>query len=492
MNTNSTLRKTRSHLQKIRFSMLLLSSIVVIALLVIYALAQLAPHYHQRMPMDGQYTEKWLLSNVNIIDFNVSGNVLWSQDILVDNGIIHEIVPHGSKSFEVMVIDASGKYVTPGLIDAHVHIEDSAYLGLALSYGVTTVRGMRGHYAQLQWRSELESRKWLGSRFYVASPIIDEDSNDPFHTVVDSIEEAEELVSRYVNEGYDLIKIYGTLNGDIYDTLVATAQREGVPIAKHGPNPATNRGFSSLQYLQSVEHIEDIYSKLLNYSLDDPLALNATLRKVASIDVPVVSTLSVFEELTLISQKKNAYIGSLPLTYFNEAHLQLINVFGVERWLAVSQEEADRNAQDFDNLKTILGKLNQLNTPLVLGSDSGALLGVAGYSTHNELRLLIESGLSNKEALLAATANAAKMLGIENKVGTVRPHYEADFIVSDENPLHNVKTLQAPHAVAFRGVYLDKPTLNELKTNAQNTLPIWLTYPMLTWQMMREFYASGF
>lgn len=464
---------------------------VVLLLLVVITLAYSAERYHARVPITGSISEQWLLSNVNVIDLNSTQEVLLAQDLLIENGIITDIVPHASSSFNARNIDGSGKFVTAGLIDSHVHIEDSAYLGLALSYGVTTVRGMRGNTTQLKWREQINKREWLGSRFYVASPIVDGQSGDPFHVSVKSVEQAEKLVRRYADEGYDLIKVYGSIQGQVFDQIISTANKSGIPVAKHGPYPASERSFASLQPLQSFEHVEDIYSKLLNYSIDDKAALRIVLKKLASVETPIVTTMAVFEELTLISRDKHEYIEELPLHFFNDAHLQLTTMFGVDRWLNVSEEQATRVEQDFVHLKHILAELNAQNIPLVLGSDSGALVGVTGLATHKELQLLIDSGLSNKEALLAGTINAAKMLGVEHELGEVKKGFVADFIISTDNPLQNIQTLQRPYAVSYQGLYLDKRKLDELRVNAEKTLPVWLTYPMLVWQMVKENYVSN-
>ncbi|WP_338519666.1 amidohydrolase family protein [Alteromonas gracilis] len=465
--------------------------VAAVMLLVVIVFAHLATHYHERVPVNENLSEKWLLSNANVVDLNGSQELLLAQDLLIENGIIKDIVPHGSKFFKVRKIDTSGKFVTAGLIDSHVHIEDSAYLGLALSYGVTTVRGMRGNTAQLKWREQINNGEWLGSRFYVASPIIDGQAGDPFHVTVTSADQAEELVRRYADGGYDLIKVYGSIKGEVFDEIISTARKLDIPVAKHGPYPANERSFTSLQSLQSVEHIEDIYSKLLNYSVENKAALSVALEKLATADVPVVTTLAVFDELALISRDKYKYIEELPLHFFNDAHLQLTTMFGVERWLNASEELAARNVQDLAHLKHILRELKTRNIPIVLGSDSGALVGVTGFSTHKELQLLIDSGFSNKEALLAGTINAAKMLGVGDKLGEVKKGFVADFIITADNPLKNIKTLQSPDAVSYRGLYLDRRKLDELKVNAEKTLPVWLTYPMLFWQMIKENYVSS-
>jgi imidazolonepropionase-like amidohydrolase len=285
--------------------------------------------------------------------------------------------------------------------------------------------------------------------------------------------------------------VYGSIQGQVFDQIISTANKLDIPVAKHGPYPASERTFASLQALQSVEHIEDIYSKLLNYSVDDKAALDIALTKLVSADTPVVTTLAVFEELTSISRDKHAYIEGLPLHFFNDAHLQLTTMFGVDRWLNASDELAARNIQDLAHLKNILEELKAQNIPIVLGSDSGALVGVTGLSTHRELYLLIDSGFSNNEALRAGTINAAKMLGAADKLGQVRKGYIADFIITADNPLDNINALESPDAVSYQGLYLDKRKLEELRANAKKTLPIWLTYPMLVWQMIKENYVSN-
>lgn len=89
--------------------------------------------------------DKWLLRNVNIVETAGGSELIPNVDVLIIDGKIAEIDASGHIPLDSTVVDGNGAYVTAGLIDSHVHVEDSAYLALALAKGVTTVRGMRGN-----------------------------------------------------------------------------------------------------------------------------------------------------------------------------------------------------------------------------------------------------------------------------------------------------------------------------------------------------------
>lgn len=459
--------------------------LIALMLSVIYGLFRFAQVAHDRVS-GGYVHEEWILSNVNIVGVNDEFDVLKGQDIFIRQGVIEAIRPHSPLAQGIHVVNASGLFVSPGIIDAHVHVEDSAYLGLALSYGVTTVRGMRGNSTQLRWRNEINQGDWLGSRFLVASPIISGQSGDPFHRTVTTPEQLDRLVGNFAQDGYDLIKLYASVNEATFDLLVKSAKQYELPIAKHGPYPVAAKGAESLKSMQSLEHIEDIYAKLLNYSIADAAQMDATFDELAHLDIPIVTTLAVFAELSEISLNKYEYLETLPLEYMSDAHRQLSWLFGVERWLAASEALAQRNTQDLAHLKFIVAELHKRGVPLVVGSDSGALVGQSGAATHHEIQLLIDSGLSPKAALTAATVSAANMLGLGDQIGVIRPGYVADLVLTTQNPLQDINALTNPHAVVYQGQYLDKTALHALRENAKQTLPVWLGYPLILWHSLEN------
>lgn len=429
--------------------------------------------------------DKWLLRNVNIVETVGDSELIPNVDVLIIGGKIAAIDASGHIPLDSTVVDGNGAYVTAGLIDSHVHVEDSAYLALALAKGVTTVRGMRGNPAQLRWRDEIEQGLWLGSRFLVYSPILDGQEN-LFHTHVANAEQAAERVRDYAAMGYDGIKVYARMPAAALDRVIATARNFDLPVAKHGPYSGNDSLLLSLSGIQSFEHIEDILYGLRVQSAESARTLPDAITEYKAVGVPIVSTLAVFQELTLLSEHKLHYLKQQPLQYMNRAHRQLTHEFGVQRWLDASAEQAKRNAHTLKALLHIAQQLHLQGVPLILGSDSGALIGQAGFATHKEMALLVEAGLPERAVIHSATLAAAKMLGKAHLIGAVKPGLAADFVLTRRNPLQDISVLSTPDAVVKQGIYLNKQRLEALEQNALNTQSPWLTYPLLLWEPLKR------
>ena len=113
--------------------------------------------------------------------------------------------------------------------------------------------------------------------------------------------------------------------------------------------------------------------------------------------------------------------------------------------------------------RTLTGALHQAGVPLLLGTDAmGAPLAIPGASAHQELQLLIESGLSPYEALRTATVNPAKFLGKQAEFGTITVGKRADLLLVSADPLVDIDTLNAPVGVMLRGQWLPSEKLRQM------------------------------
>lgn len=390
--------------------------------------------------------------------------------ILIKDGRIERIEHSGNfnnEEHQTTVIDGAGMYVSPGLIDAHVHIEDSAYLALALSYGITTVRGMRGNDRQIKWRDEIKNNHWLGSEFIVSSPILDTPNSDPFHQGVMNEKHAIELVTKYINQHYDLIKMYGDLPEEIFTTIKNTAKEHFIPVAKHGPYLNNTNQIKQLSEFVSLEHVENIYSNLLKYKYKKH-KVEKLANAFKKIDVPIVTTLAVFDELINLAEQKHAYLAQAQLQYMNSIHFQLVKLFGINRWLSASENDIKFNKNTYLNLLKITKLLHDSGVKIAVGSDSGALIGQPGLSTIHEILLLTKAGISPHDALVAATATSGEAVN-GKKIGSIIEGNDADLILLNENPLKNMETLFNPQFVISKGRLLDKRQLKNLRMNATKT-----------------------
>ena len=104
--------------------------------------------------------------------------------------------------------------------------------------------------------------------------------------------------------------------------------------------------------------------------------------------------------------------------------------------------------------KQLIKALHDAGAGLVLGSDAIQVFNVPGFSVHEELRLLVEAGLSPAEALTTGTVNPAVYFGREELFGRITAGLEADLVLVSDNPMENLDTLREPLGVMLRGRWL--------------------------------------
>ena len=118
-----------------------------------------------------------------------------------------------------------------------------------------------------------------------------------------------------------------------------------------------------------------------------------------------------------------------------------------------------------DWLVDTAGKLHNKNVPFMAGTDTPIGYLIPGRSLHKELEILVESGLSNLEAIKTATINPATFFGIENKVGRIKNGFKADLLILNSNPLNDITNTQNIHAVIKNGHFLSRQSLDSLLYN---------------------------
>jgi imidazolonepropionase-like amidohydrolase len=99
--------------------------------------------------------------------------------------------------------------------------------------------------------------------------------------------------------------------------------------------------------------------------------------------------------------------------------------------------------------------------PLVAASGGGAALVLHGPGLQRELELWVKAGIPPRDALLAATANAARLVGAANRVGSIRAGHDADLLIVDGNPLEDIAALERVSVVIFKGERIERAALFE-------------------------------
>lgn len=415
----------------------------------------------------------FILKNVNILDIE-NKTITPSKTIEVNDGkitsVLNENTPFSLKNLKV--IDGKGGYITPGLIDMHVHMyEEAAYI-LTLNHGVTHVRVMNGVPKQLLWRDNINAGIQIGSSSTVSSPIISGYKSAYLQHGVEYSKEAIKAVRAYHAQGYDLIKAYGNLNEETLSAIISETKILGMPVAKHGPHASGDMPISRLKNIQSFEHVEDIFQGPLNNEFT-PEKLPQIISDLKATNVPVTPTLNIYYQLTKISQYKEDYLATTPKEYTSDIVAFEASNNQVKRWLESSANMATYNQKKMAFFQLITKNLFDAGIPLLVGSDSGVLLSPHGIGTHNEMRLLEKSGLNPFEVLAASTINPARALNLDKEMGKVSKNYNADFIYTTSNPITNLSVLMESEAVIKNGHWYSREKLNAMKGDAIESRSVW-------------------
>ena len=413
-------------------------------------------------------SNSYLITNVNIIPM--------SQDTVLENKMVHikeGVIVKIADVIEVKgieIINAKNKYLTPGLIDMHVHVWDRYELGLYLSNGVTAVRNLWGMPMHLRIKEDVIEDNIFSPVFFTTGPkltgleFIGGDNlnlNNP--------SEAKEKVILYKERGYDFIKTYYGLDKEIFDAVIEQAKISEIDIIAH---PAQKVPFSYHlnPQIKSIEHAEEIVQQPLQFDLEinklQPIIDTISLSKHTSY-CPTITVFNNIYQMMII----DSILDSEPLEYMNPLIKKVDSKNQFNRWSNAKQQDSAvisriKNQHDFHIV--IVQKLHEAGVNIVCGTDAGIGVTLPGFSIHKELNFYKEAGLSNYEVLKTATVNASKTHSVINSMGTIEEGKIANLLLVDENPLLDLSSLEKPTYVFVKGRKLNRETLDSFSEKAKN------------------------
>lgn len=468
----------------------LLKSLALLLLVVLLVMLAAVPLARMESPDDLPVVDNGqalAIDNLNLVTMR-GGEMLREKQLLIRNGLIEDIRPAGSPvSDEYRVIDAEGAWAMPGLFDMHVHAMDRKYLVISLAQGVTSVRNMGGYPMHLRWKRELANREWLGSNLFSASPTMNgkRNANPLGHKVFTDPDKARAKVREYQAEGWDFLKLYARLETPVYEAIIDEAAKLDFPAAGHVPYPVVEHDYTLARHMVTLEHTEDIFQGPLDYQYDDA-AVQAVAAQLADLGATVTPTLMIFDHLTRIARQKHRYVNGLGLDYLNPLMKFYEDRDSGARWLGASEkltENLEKRNRYFGYITRVLHE-NGVN--LVLGSDSGVIYAVPGWSTHEEIALLQTAGIPNQVILEMGTIRAARVLGVDDRLGTIETGKAADLLLAPRNPLNDATNLRIPLAVVKDGQWLGTEELRALRASARNPSSFYRTMGRIL-----EFVISG-
>jgi imidazolonepropionase-like amidohydrolase len=390
------------------------------------------------------------------------------------------------------VIDATGKFLIPGLWDMHVHIAGDYYLPLFVANGVTGVREMHALWPFLVFdlRKRVSTGRLLGPRIVMAGALID--GPRPFwigSLKAANAEQGRAAVRRLKKQGADFIKVYSGLPRDAYFAIADEAKKQGLFFAGHVPESvsaaeASDAGQRSMEHFYGVWVACSSKEKDLRKGVVDTLArlgtpgllpamVRAQVRAIDSQDAKKTAALlarfarnGTWQCPTLTVLRVMAHADDKKI--HKDPRLKYMGI--VVRALWTPSKDAARRAPRFlADLKRIYKKelslvraMHKAKVPLLAGTDTTNPYCFPGFSLHDELALLVEAGLTPGEALQTATLEPARYLGRQKDLGTVAKGKLADLVLLRADPLADIKNTQKIAAVVVNGKLLQRADLDRL------------------------------
>ncbi|UPT71845.1 MAG: amidohydrolase family protein [Flavobacterium sp. JAD_PAG50586_2] len=406
----------------------------------------------------------YLFTNVNIVTMN-NETILKNKDVAVKDGKITGIVNTKKGSYEPLkTIDCKGKYLTPTLADAHVHLPDDEkelekVLTLDLINGVTKIRSMRGDIKHLEWKKKYNAPNSIYPKMYL--------SGIPVHRSQDfTNEQLEQYVKSSKSAGFDFIKILSIKNKDIFTQLDKLAKENNIKMAGHFPSDPKGVVISDEiifnSNLNSMEHLGGL--------IGEPASFESRIKSMKEKNVFSCPTLRWYEiaygefDLNLVQKQRGIeYIDPKIVASWVDKTTKYREKMG-EKAL---EEELDLYAKEIDERLKVIKRLNSEGIKLLLSPDSSSKFIVPGFGMMQEMQLYKKAGLSNFDVLKSATVNYANYTN-DSSFGTIETGKNADFLILSKNPLENIQALESIEGIFFNNNYLNKTKLEEL---ANSVLP---------------------
>lgn len=411
------------------------------------------------------------------------------MDIVIENDRIVKIVNVGNPGVPIKQsrrpvaqkgdkeINIEGQYVMPGFIDMHAHIGGSAdnipaeyVFKLWLAHGITTVREP-GSFNGIDWVMDHVNRSEENSiaaprilPYFVFGLGLDEKITTP--------KQAKKWVKSIPKKGAKGIKFFGA-TPEIMTAALTEAKKQGLgSMMHHAQLDVTNMnvldsarlGLTTMEHWYGLpealfehQHIQN-YSPEYNYNNEQHRFAEAgrlwqqaakqnsdkwlSVRdELLSLDFTLNPTFTIYEANRDLMRDMNAdwhkdYTLPTLWDFFQPSR----NAHG-SYWFDWTTDDEIAWKKNYQQWMSFINDYKNHGGRVTVGSDSGYIFKIYGFSYIRELELLREAGFNALEVIQSATINGAEALGMSNEIGSIRVGKKADLVIVDENPLRNFKVL---------------------------------------------------
>jgi len=375
-------------------------------------------------------------------------------------------------------VDATGRWLLPGLVDAHVHVENPRMMRMLLqddsiaetaindadpylayvANGVLQIGNLGAMSEAIGQRRAIEAGEVLGPHVMLAAMIDGEPPLWPigFSRPAATPEAGRQAVRDVIAEGYDMVKVYSKLTLETFTAVVDEARSRGVQVVGHIPG----RGTPIDPYFQPgygmIAHAEELAFR----AADDSDAEVARMVALAAQNgTGLMSTLTV--DLRILEQ-------TLDPSSLDRPEVQTLDPLLRRFWFDHNPYVGRNTPERIAQLRGIVAFNDKVvrafvaaGLPVLAGTDSLVPGVVPGTSLHDELAALVSAGLTPYQALDAATRVPMTWMGASEDRGTLEVGKRADMLLLDGDPLSDIANTRRIAGVVASGRWLSRGELDD-------------------------------